>query len=44
MDYENLRVIGYADKFICVSDDGYHIVSNHDFDIDKNTLEYLGSY
>lgn len=44
MDYENLRVLGYADTFICVSDDGYHIVSNHDFGIDKNTLENLGSY
>lgn len=44
MDYENLRVLGYADTFICVSDDGYHIVSNHDFGPDENTLEYLGSY
>jgi hypothetical protein len=44
MDYDNLRVLGYADTFICVSDDGYNIVSNHDFSGDKNTLEYLGSY
>jgi len=44
MDSENLRVIGYADKFICVSDDGYNIVSNHDFGIESNTLENLKSY
>lgn len=44
MEYENLRIIGYADDCICVSDDGYNIVSNHDFGRDKNTLQYLGSY
>jgi len=44
LDYENLRVLGYADKYICVSDDGYRIVSNHDFGIDENTLENLWSY
>lgn len=44
LEYENLRVIGYADSNICVSDDGYNIVSNHDFDGEHNTLEYLGSY
>lgn len=44
MDYENLRIIGYADDCICVADDGYNIVSNHDFGRDKNTLQYLGSY
>ena len=43
-EYDNLRVIGYADTFICVSDDGYDLVSNHDFDGEKNTLTYLGSY
>ncbi|CAM3043587.1 DUF1796 domain-containing protein [Filibacter tadaridae] len=45
MDFENLRVIGYAgEDFICVSDDGHNIVSNHDFEVGKNTLHYLGSY
>lgn len=44
MDKENLRVLGYADTFICVSDDGYQIVSNHDFDGEKNTLAQLDSY
>lgn len=44
MDYENLRVLGYADTFICVSDDGYDVVSNHDFGGDDNTLEHLWGY
>ena len=44
MDYENLRVLGYADTFICVSDEGYQVVSNHDFEGDKNTLEHLRAY
>lgn len=44
LEFENLRVIGYADANICVSDDAYHLVSNHDFSTDKNTLEHLGSY
>ena len=44
MDYENLRVLGYADTFICVSDDGYDIVSNHDFGGDENSLEDLRGY
>ena len=44
LEYDNLRVIGYADSFICVSDDGYNLVSNHDFDGERNTLEYLGAY
>jgi hypothetical protein len=44
LDNENLRVLGYADEFVCVSDEYYHVVSNHDFDVDKNTLEHLGSY
>ncbi|MCK1997332.1 papain-like cysteine peptidase [Psychrobacillus psychrodurans] len=44
LEYDNLRVIGYADTFICVSDDGYNLVSNHDFDGEKNTLTYLGGY
>jgi hypothetical protein len=45
MDLPNLRIIGYAnEKFICVSDDAYHIVSNHDFEADKNTLSHLATY
>ncbi|SFQ55826.1 Putative papain-like cysteine peptidase [Psychrobacillus psychrotolerans] len=44
LEYDNLRVIGYADDFICLSDDGYNLVSNHDFDGEKNTLNYLGGY
>lgn len=45
MDLPNLRIIGYAgEKNICVSDDAYHIVSNHDFEIGKNSLSHLGSY
>lgn len=45
MDLPNLRIIGYAsDQLICVSDDGYQIVSNHDFEVGKNTLSHLGGY
>lgn len=45
LKFENLRVTGYAgDHMICVADDHYHFVSNHDFPIGKNTLTYLGSY
>jgi len=44
MEYDNLRVLGYADTYICVSDEGYQVVSNHDFEGDKNTLEHLGAY
>lgn len=44
MKQENLRVIGYADSCICVADDGYNIVSNHDFDKKTNTLKHLASY
>ncbi|WP_391118183.1 DUF1796 family putative cysteine peptidase [Psychrobacillus sp. L3] len=44
MEKDNLRVLGYADSCICVSDDGYNIVSNHDFDKKTNTLEHLDSY
>lgn len=44
LEYDNLRVIGYADTFICVLDDANNLVSNHDFDGVKNTLQYLGSY
>ena len=44
MEYDNLRVLGYADTYICVSDEGYQVVSNHDFEGAKNTLEHLGAY
>ena len=44
MEYENLRVLGYADTYICVLDEGYHVVSNHDFEGEKNSLEHLGAY
>lgn len=45
MDLPNLRIIGYAgEKYICVSDDAYHFVSNHDFEVGKNSLSHLGSY
>ncbi|MEK4873835.1 DUF1796 family putative cysteine peptidase [Bacillus sp. FSL W8-0102] len=45
MDLPNLRIIGYAsDQLICVSDDVYQIVSNHDFEVGKNTLSHLGGY
>jgi hypothetical protein len=45
MELHNLRVIGYAgDTHICASDDAYHIVSNHDFEVGMNSLYYLGSY
>ncbi|WP_338776596.1 DUF1796 family putative cysteine peptidase [Metabacillus sp. FJAT-52054] len=45
-DEANLRIIGYAaDDIICVADDGYNLVSNHDFMTeDGNTLTHLGSY
>ncbi|WP_028561935.1 DUF1796 family putative cysteine peptidase [Paenibacillus pinihumi] len=45
MDAQNLRVIGYAgDTHICVSDDTYNFVSNHDFEIGPNSLYHLGTY
>lgn len=44
MDLPNLRIIGYADDNICVSDDAYHMVSNHDFPADRNTLTHLATY
>nr|WP_246188443.1 DUF1796 family putative cysteine peptidase [Metabacillus lacus] len=44
-DRGNLRIIGYAgDTMICVADDHYGLVSNHDYGTDKNTLQYLGSH
>ncbi|WAH37521.1 DUF1796 family putative cysteine peptidase [Alicyclobacillus dauci] len=49
MEMSNLRVIGYAgtyaeDDTICVSDDAYNIVSNHDFLTNKNTISNLSGY
>ncbi|QFG00676.1 peptidase [Psychrobacillus glaciei] len=44
LDYKNLRILGYADNCICVSDDANNIVSNHDFNVNTNSLEHLGSY
>ncbi|MBK3494481.1 peptidase [Viridibacillus sp. YIM B01967] len=45
MNSDNLRIIGPAgDSMICVSDDYYHFVSNHDFGTDKNSLTHIGSY
>ena len=45
MDLPNLRIIGYAgENIICVSDDAYHFVSNHDFEVGKNSLSHLGGY
>jgi hypothetical protein len=44
MDLPNLRIIGYADDNICVSDEAYHFVSNHDFEVGPNTLTHLGTY
>jgi hypothetical protein len=44
MDLSHLRIIGYADDKICVADDVYHMVSNHDFIVGKNTLTHLGGY
>jgi hypothetical protein len=40
----HLRVLGYADQCICVSDDYNLIVSNHDFHIGPNSLTHLGGY
>ncbi|WP_146553863.1 DUF1796 family putative cysteine peptidase [Rummeliibacillus sp. SL167] len=45
MRFGNLRIVGPGvPHMICVSDDHYHFVSNHDFGTDKNSLTYLGSY
>jgi hypothetical protein len=45
MELPNLRIIGYAgDDKICVADEAYHVVSNHDFDVGNNSLTHLGSY
>jgi hypothetical protein len=45
MDLPNLRIIGYgSENKICVADDAYNIVSNHDFEVGKNSLSHLGGY
>jgi hypothetical protein len=45
LDRPSLRIIGYASQDqICVSNDSYQMVFNHDFGTDKNTLQYIGSY
>ncbi len=45
MEPQHLRIIGYAGTtHVCVSDDAYNIVSNHDFEIGPNSLHYLGTY
>ena len=45
LKFENLRIVGPAgEDMICVSDDKYYFVSNHDFEASKNTLTELGSY
>ncbi|MDN4073661.1 DUF1796 family putative cysteine peptidase [Fictibacillus terranigra] len=45
MDLEHLKIIGYAgDHFICVLDETYSIVSNHDFERSKNSLFELTTY
>lgn len=45
-DEASLRIIGYAsENIICVSDDGYHLVSNHDFHVHEgNSLQSLAGY
>lgn len=45
MQLQNLSIIGYAnEQFICVIDNAYNIVSNHDFSTDKNSLTFLNTY
>lgn len=45
MQLEHLRTIGPAsDTMLCVADDYYDFVSNHDFELTKNSMTYLGSY
>ncbi|MCD9026468.1 DUF1796 family putative cysteine peptidase [Cohnella silvisoli] len=44
-DYENLTVLGMAyEDFICVKDNGYNLVSNHDFRLNDNTISNLSGY
>jgi hypothetical protein len=45
MELPYMRIGGYAsDDLIWVVDEGYHIVSNHDFYRNKNTLTHLAAY
>jgi hypothetical protein len=50
MDLPNLKATGYStgvdstERFICVWDSAYDIVSSHDFKADKNTLAHLATY
>jgi len=45
MDPTHLKIIGYAgDKYVCVMDEVYYAVSNHDYEIGPNSLYQLGSY
>ncbi|MBB6669398.1 DUF1796 family putative cysteine peptidase [Cohnella nanjingensis] len=44
MDSSHLSILGYAGDKIVVSEDAYHIVSNHDFESGKNTLSHLATY
>jgi hypothetical protein len=45
MDEENLRVVGDAnEEMLLVSDDNYHILSNHDFSSFQNTHTHLSAY
>ncbi|MGZ9586824.1 DUF1796 family putative cysteine peptidase [Paenibacillus marinisediminis] len=45
MELQNLRVVGDAtEEMLLVSDDVYHILSNHDFSKKQNTYTHLDTY
>jgi hypothetical protein len=45
MDFSHLTIHGYATpEILLVSDDVYHMYSNHDFYTNANTLTHLGAY
>jgi hypothetical protein len=44
MELPYMRIGGYANDRVWVMDEVYHIVSNHDFYTDKNTLTQLVTY
>lgn len=45
MELQNLRVVGEAnEEMLLVSDDMYHILSNHDFTKSENTYTHLSTY
>ncbi|MFM9278805.1 DUF1796 family putative cysteine peptidase [Paenibacillus jiagnxiensis] len=44
MDQSHLRILGYAGDNLAVSEDAYHILSSHDFDIARNSLTELKTY